>query len=154
VPKSDKLAYDAYLANPAGHCIECHSPMEKRPADIRNNLGAGGFEIHGPWGVSISATITPTGLNVRTHPQIKTMITRGVRPAGPPLVVPGLFNVNYLKRYWSTRLISRGLHQQALAMLFSWFARRIFRANLRALAKMPGLVRMRHASSCMATSRT
>jgi hypothetical protein len=28
VPKSDKLAYDAHLAGPAGHCIECHSPWK------------------------------------------------------------------------------------------------------------------------------
>lgn len=92
VPKSDKLAYGAYLAGPAGHCIECHSPMGKRRADIRNNLGAGGSEFHGPWGVSISANITPTGLNVRTDTQIKTMITRGVRPDGSPLMPPMAFN--------------------------------------------------------------
>jgi len=84
--------------------------MEKRRADIRNNLGAGGFEFHGPWEVSTSANITPADLNVRTDPHIKTMITRGVWPDDSPLVVPVLFNVNYLKRYWSTCLILRAAH--------------------------------------------
>ncbi|MDP7546084.1 MAG: c-type cytochrome [Alphaproteobacteria bacterium] len=88
VPESDKLAYGAYLAGPAGHCIECHSPMGERGPDIQNNLGAGGFEFHGPWGVSVSANITPTGLQDRTDAQIKTMITKGLRPDGSPLMPP------------------------------------------------------------------
>ena len=45
---SDKVAYGAYLAGPAGHCIECHSPLTKKGPDIANNLGAGGFEFHCP----------------------------------------------------------------------------------------------------------
>ncbi len=88
VPESDKLAYGAYLAGPAGHCIECHSPMGERGPDIQNNLGAGGFEFHGPWGISVSANITPTGLKNRTDAQIKKMITTGVRPDGSPMMPP------------------------------------------------------------------
>ena len=88
VPRGDKLAYGAYLAGPAGHCIECHSPMGERGPDIENRLGAGGFEFHGPWGVSVSANITPNGLKDRTDAQIKSMITMGVRPDGSPMMPP------------------------------------------------------------------
>lgn len=60
---------------------------------------------------------------------------------------PGRFNAHYLQRYSSIRLISSALRRRALARLFSPLARRILSAKLRALAKMPGFVRMRLASS-------
>lgn len=88
VSPSNKVAYGAYLAGPAGHCIECHSPMGPHGPDIENRLGAGGFEFPGPWGISVSANITPTGLKDRTHAQIKTMITKGVRPDGSRMLPP------------------------------------------------------------------
>jgi mono/diheme cytochrome c family protein len=92
VPRTDKVAYGAYLAGPAGHCIECHSPMGERGPDIQNQLGAGGFEFHGPWGVSVSTNITPTGLKDWTDAQVKQMITTGTRPDGsrmlPPMAYP------------------------------------------------------------------
>lgn len=88
VPKSDKVAYGAYLAGPAGHCIECHSPMGERGPDIQNRLGAGGFEFHGPWGVSVSSNITPTGLKDWTDAQVKQMVTTGKRPDGSPMMPP------------------------------------------------------------------
>ncbi len=59
IPQTDKIAYGAYLAGPAGHCIECHTPFVKGRPDFANQLGAGGFPFHGPWGVSVSANITP-----------------------------------------------------------------------------------------------
>ena len=59
IPQTDKIAYGAYLAGPAGHCIECHTPLVKGRPDFANQLGAGGFPFHGPWGVSVSANITP-----------------------------------------------------------------------------------------------
>lgn len=86
--RNDKVAYGAYLAGPAGHCIECHSPLTPKGPDIANNLGAGGFEFHGPWGVSVSSNITPTGLGDRTDDEIKTMITKGIRPDGSKMLPP------------------------------------------------------------------
>ncbi|MEH6753644.1 MAG: cytochrome c [Alphaproteobacteria bacterium] len=86
--RSDKVAYGAYLAGPAGHCIECHSPLTKKGPDIANNLGAGGFEFHGPWGVSVSSNITPNGLGDRTDDEIKTMIAKGMRPDGSRMLPP------------------------------------------------------------------
>jgi len=98
VPRSDKLAYGAYLAGPAGHCIECHTPMGERGPDFQNRLGAGGFEFHGPWGTSVSSNITPTGLKNRTDAQIKQMITTGTRPDGsrmmPPMGYPYYANIS------------------------------------------------------------
>lgn len=88
VPKSDKVTYGAYLAGPAGHCIECHSPMGERGPDIENQLGAGGFEFHGPWGVSVSANITPTGLKDRTDAEIEKSIIHGIRPDGSRMLPP------------------------------------------------------------------
>ena len=89
VPRGDKVAYGRYLAGPAGHCIECHSPAGPEGApDIQNRLGAGGMRFHGPWGISVSPNITPTGLKRYTDAQLKTMITTGVRPDGSQLKPP------------------------------------------------------------------
>lgn len=86
--RNDQLAYGAYLAGPAGHCMECHSPLTPKGPDLVNNLGAGGFEFHGPWGVSVSSNITPTGLKDRSDDEIKVMITQGVRPDGAKMLPP------------------------------------------------------------------
>jgi hypothetical protein len=56
--------------------------------DIENQLGAGGFEFPGPWGFSVSANITPTGLGDRSYAEIKRMITEGIRPDGSPMLPP------------------------------------------------------------------
>jgi mono/diheme cytochrome c family protein len=99
VPRSDKVAYGAYLAGPAGHCTECHSkPAADGVPDLVNGLGAGGFPLHGPWGVSVAANITPVGLKKYTDAQVKTLITTGVRPDGsklkPPMGIPYYANLS------------------------------------------------------------
>lgn len=88
VSRADKVAYGAYLAGPAGHCIECHSPMGPRGPDIEHQLGAGGFEFPGPWGLSVSPNITPTGLADRSDAEIRKMITQGLRPDGSRMKPP------------------------------------------------------------------
>lgn len=88
VPRDDKVAYGAYLAGPLGHCVECHSPMGPQGPDWENQLGAGGFEFPGPWGVSVSPNITPAGLAEWSDAAIKTAITRGLRPDGSRLLPP------------------------------------------------------------------
>lgn len=88
VSRDDKLAYGAYLAGPAGHCIECHSPMGPNGPDIVHQLGAGGMEFPGPWGVSVSSNITPTALVELTDMQIRQMITKGIRPDGSAMLPP------------------------------------------------------------------
>lgn len=89
VPRSDKVAYGAYLAGPAGHCVECHSPMgPKGHPDMENQLGAGGFEFFGPWGVSVSPNITPAGIGHYSDSELKKVITTGIRPNGSRLKPP------------------------------------------------------------------
>jgi mono/diheme cytochrome c family protein len=92
VPRDDQIAYGAYLAGPLGHCIECHTPMGPQGPDFENSLGAGGMEFHGPWGVSVSANITPMGLDQYTDEEVIQIITTGVRPDGsrllPPMGIP------------------------------------------------------------------
>lgn len=96
VPRTDKVAYGAYLAGPLGHCMECHTPMTKPPhRDYKNMNGAGGFVFHGPWGESVAANITPdmeTGIGKWTDAQIKKAITDGVRPDGSKLRPPMAFD--------------------------------------------------------------
>jgi len=87
VPRSDKVAYGKYLAD-IGHCLECHTPMGKRGRDYANRLGAGGYEFKGPWGVSVAANLTPTGLKDRTDAEIKQMISAGTQPDGSKMLPP------------------------------------------------------------------
>jgi mono/diheme cytochrome c family protein len=91
-PKSDKLAYGAYLAGPLGHCIECHSsPGPNRAPDFVNHLGAGGMSFNGPWGTTVARNITPTNLGTWLDSDIKKAITEGVRPGGERLKPPMAF---------------------------------------------------------------
>lgn len=91
VPRDDALVYGAYLAGPLGHCKECHTPMnDKGMFDYENKAFAGGFQFHGPWGVSVSANITPhqDGLAEYSDDDIKRAITIGRRPDDSPLMPP------------------------------------------------------------------
>lgn len=90
-PRGDRPAYGAYLAGPLGHCIECHTPLVKGRPDFDNQLGAGGFAFHGPWGVSVLANITPhpeDGIADISAGDLKRIITTGVRPDGSRLAPP------------------------------------------------------------------
>jgi len=92
VPDPDRgnpVEYGAYLAGPLGHCIECHStPGANGAPDMENALGAGGLLLHGPWGVSVAANITPTALGGKSDAEIKQEITTGVRANGSRLMPP------------------------------------------------------------------
>ena len=89
VARSDKLAYGAYLAGPAGHCIECHSSQGANGApDFRNHLGAGGMGFNGPWGRSIAPNITPSVLAAYSDADLKKVISTGIRPDGSKLKPP------------------------------------------------------------------
>ncbi len=91
VPRDDPVAYGAYLAGPAGHCIECHTPFVQGRPDFENRLGAGGFPFHMPFGVVVSPNITPhpsDGIGRYTDAQVKRIITNGIRPDGTRLLPP------------------------------------------------------------------
>ena len=83
--------YGRYLAGPAGHCIECHTPMVEGHPDFDNQLGAGGFVFRGPWGTSVSANLTShpeLGIARYTDAQVESMIRTGVHASGRPMLPP------------------------------------------------------------------
>jgi mono/diheme cytochrome c family protein len=89
VPEGATVEYGTYLAGPLGHCIVCHTPFGPSGApQFETLLGSGGNEFLGPWGKSVSANITPTGLEHYTDEEIATIITKGVRPDGKPMLPP------------------------------------------------------------------
>ena len=87
---SDRQKHGFYLAT-IGHCMECHTPMVKGQHDWKADLGRGGFEFPGPWGVSVSRNITASkskGIGSWTDAEIKRAITQGVDKDGKPLKPP------------------------------------------------------------------
>jgi mono/diheme cytochrome c family protein len=101
VPRTDKLKYGAYLAGPLGHCMECHTPMEKGIPDLAHRPGAGGNKFEGPFGVAVSRNLTPdmqNGIGKWTLADFKTAVTTGVRPNGeklkPPMGFPFYKNIS------------------------------------------------------------
>lgn len=85
------LDYGAYLAGPAGHCLECHTPMVKGRFDYDSQTGAGGLQFEGPWGVSVSSNITPHDdgqVADYSDAELETVIRSGVRPDGSRLLPP------------------------------------------------------------------
>lgn len=87
--RDDPVAYGAYLAGPLGHCIECHTtPDAQGLPDLENALGAGGMLFHGPWGVSASRNLTPTGLSGKSDADIKHTIKTGILADGTRLQPP------------------------------------------------------------------
>jgi mono/diheme cytochrome c family protein len=95
---SDKLNKGRYLVTIA-HCMECHTPLGSRGRDFTTRLGAGGFELPGPWGVALSRNITSSkekGIGAWTDDEIKRAITHGVSRDGSKLKPPMGF------RYYAT----------------------------------------------------
>lgn len=83
--------YGAYVASAMAHCIECHSPIGPQgPMMDAANLGKGGYEFHGPWGLSVAANITSgeDGLAGYSDDELKVMIREGKRPDGSPMMPP------------------------------------------------------------------
>ena len=79
-----------YLAT-VGHCMECHTPMGAKGKDFVNDLGKGGFELKGPWGVLVSRNITSSktkGIGTWTEAEIKRAITQGISMDGSKLKPP------------------------------------------------------------------
>ncbi len=89
-PRAGTAEYGAYLAGPVAHCLECHTPMGPQGPKIATDLGRGGLEFHGPWGVSVAANLTshPDGLAGYSDAEILAMITEGQRPDGSPMLPP------------------------------------------------------------------
>jgi mono/diheme cytochrome c family protein len=79
-----------YIATIA-HCMECHTPMVNDRHDLVNDLGKGGEEFKGPFGMSVSRNITShkeKGIGAWTDAEIKGAVTRGERKDGTKLKPP------------------------------------------------------------------
>ena len=93
----DKIAYGAYLVT-FGHCVACHTPPGENGEPLNMTLAfAGGRQLGsiGQISPSVSRNITSDpdyGLGKWTDDQIKTAITKGVRPDGTKLGGPMAFD--------------------------------------------------------------
>ena len=99
-PGGDKIFTEAMLREKENkgfylvtiaHCMECHTPMGPHGREFATRLGAGGFELPGPWGVSVSRNITASkekGIGAFTDDEIKRAITQGVSRDGGKLKPP------------------------------------------------------------------
>jgi mono/diheme cytochrome c family protein len=86
----DKVRKGYYLSTIA-HCMECHTPLGPKGRDFVGDLGKGGFEMPGPWGVSVSRNITQSrtkGIGGWSDAEIKGAITAGVSKDGSTLKPP------------------------------------------------------------------
>ncbi|WP_245837758.1 c-type cytochrome [Tropicimonas sediminicola] len=90
IPRGVTVEYGEYLAGPVAHCMECHTTFGPAGPMLETDFGRGGFEFHGPWGVSVAPNITSheDGLAGYSDEEIATMITKGTRPDGSPMLPP------------------------------------------------------------------
>lgn len=90
IPAGVTVEYGEYLAGPVAHCMECHTTFGEKGPMFDTHLGAGGFAFHGPWGTSIAPNLTPhpDGIADYTDAELKTIITKGMRPDGSPMLPP------------------------------------------------------------------
>lgn len=86
--RADKVAYGAYLAGPVGHCMECHTPLLPNGQRDMARLGWGQAQFRGPWGVSVSADLTPSHLGQWSDAEIVRAITHGISRDGRQLFPP------------------------------------------------------------------
>ena len=103
-PGADKPMGEADMTSPVkrgfylatiGHCMQCHTPLTNGRHDFAQ-LGKGGQQFNGPFGVSVSRNITshPTaGLGDWSDANIKVAITQGVRTDGSKLKPPMAFHL-------------------------------------------------------------
>jgi mono/diheme cytochrome c family protein len=83
--KADTVAYGEYLAGPVARCMDCHT--QRQPGEP-TRLGAGGKEFHGPWGISVSADLTSSGLGDWSEAEIERAIRTGISRDGHKLFPP------------------------------------------------------------------
>jgi mono/diheme cytochrome c family protein len=89
-PRSDLVAYGAYLAGPVGHCTECHTPLGKGGRDW-TQTGKGGQPFPGPWGVSVARNITSSkehGIGGWSDAEIERAVRRGISKDGRKMFPP------------------------------------------------------------------
>lgn len=90
VPRGVSVEYGEYHAGPVAHCMECHTPFNERGPMLETDLGRGGFEFRGPWGVSVAPNLTSheDGLAGYSDSELAGMITQGRNADGEPMLPP------------------------------------------------------------------
>jgi mono/diheme cytochrome c family protein len=86
--REDKVAYGGYLAGPVARCMDCHTEHHDGAAA---EPGTGGKAFYGPWGVSVSANITPDktdGIGDWTDAEVERAIRTGIARDGHKLFPP------------------------------------------------------------------
>jgi mono/diheme cytochrome c family protein len=94
----DKVRRGAYLAT-IGHCLECHTPVDKGALQLESALGAGGRPflpsfvkgLPEAWKGAVSRNVTADrerGLGAWSDAEIKRAITRGVGRDGRQMAEP------------------------------------------------------------------
>jgi hypothetical protein len=71
--------------------MECHTPAQSGEGLFTTQLGQGGREFKGPWGLSKSANVTSSktaGIGAWTDAEIKRAITQGISRDGRQLKGP------------------------------------------------------------------
>ncbi|MGB0844541.1 MAG: c-type cytochrome [Alphaproteobacteria bacterium] len=88
--KGLNVEYGEYLAFNVAHCMECHTPMGPKGRMYDTHMGLGGFEFHGPWGVSVAPNIrnTPEGIADYSDEALREIITKGRKPDGTRMFPP------------------------------------------------------------------
>jgi len=77
IPRDVSAEYGEHLADAVAHCMECHStPGPQGPMVDTHSGGAGGLEVHGPWGGSVAPNITsgPQGVGRWSDAELAAMI--------------------------------------------------------------------------------
>lgn len=83
--RQDRLAYGRYLGETVAHCYQCHTPRKDGMPDL-SRAGAGGNTYTARGGGQVTASnITEATLSTWTDDEIKSAITKGLRPDGSTL---------------------------------------------------------------------
>lgn len=90
-PKSDKIAYGAYLAGPLAYCISCHTPLLPNGQRDMARVGAGGQVFNAKEAPTVAANITSSktnGIGAWTDAQVERAIRTGLSSDGRKLFPP------------------------------------------------------------------
>lgn len=88
-PAGDAVKSGEYLTR-IGHCMDCHTPRTAEGRLLMEQLGAGGMQFPGPWGVSVARNLTPhdSGLKGWSDAEIARAIRTGISRDGSKLRPP------------------------------------------------------------------
>ena len=92
-PAAEVVKSGEYLAR-IGHCMDCHTPRTADGRLLMEQIGAGGMQFPGPWGLSVARNLTPhdSGLKGWSDAEIARAVRTGVSRDGSKLKPPMAFS--------------------------------------------------------------